>query len=126
MSLLDQAAADLASILTDAVGGFAVPVHVTDPGERSATVNGLATDIGVSVDPETGLAVAARKASVTLSIAALRAAGFTDNPRGTGSDKARPWRVMFTLPTGEQRYEVAGATMPDKLGCIVCFLKAYG
>lgn len=125
MSLFDTAAADLASILSDAVGGFAVPVTVVDPDQNQATVNGMVADIGLSVDANTGVAVAARKSSVTLPLSALREASLRA-PEGVGDDQRRPWVVSFKMPgqTRARTFKVV-ETMPDQLGCIVCFLQAY-
>lgn len=122
MGLLEQAAADLVAILSDDVGGFAVAIRVIDPDDNAATINGLATHIGVTVDPETGLTVAGQKSSVALPIAKLREAGLK-NPRGVSDDNLRPWRVR--VPSwGDMTFKVS-TVMPDKLGCVVCFLEAY-
>lgn len=121
MSLLDQAAADLRAILE---GEFAVVITVTDPDGNIATLRGLQTDIGQSIDPETGVAVAGRKASVALSIAALTEAGLGE-PRNIADRDRKPWIVVFTAPTGAlQTFKVSEA-LPDKQGCIVCMLEAY-
>jgi hypothetical protein len=125
MGLQEVAAADLAAILADDVGGFAVLITVPDPNNNQATIKGQATDIGEVIDPETGVAVAGRKASVALSIRALRAAGFATDPRGVNGSSSRPWVVEFTLPTGDAQTFKVAKTMPDKLGCLVCLLEEY-
>lgn len=123
MGLQEQAAADLVTILSDAIGGFAVAIVVIDPDGNTATVNGLATHIGMAIDPETGLTVAGQKSSVALPIAKLREAGFSKNPRPVPDESLRPWRVR--VPSwGDLTFKVE-AVMPDKLGCIVCFLESY-
>ncbi len=122
MGLLDQAAADLVSILSDTVGGFAVPIRVVDPDDNAATINGLATHIGTTIDPDTGVPVAGQKSSVALPIARLRAAGLK-NPRAVSDDNARPWRVQ--VPGWGSMWFKVSTTLPDKLGVIVCFLEAY-
>lgn len=122
MGLQEQAAADLVSILSDAVGGFAVPIRVIDSEGKTATINGFATHIGTTIDPETGLTVAAQKSSVALPIAKLREAGLA-NPRAVADDTLRPWRVVVDS-WGTQVFKVS-TVLPDKLGCVVCFLEAY-
>lgn len=122
MSLLDVAAADLRAILSDVDSGFAVPIRVISPEDTEVTVNGLATDIGMSFDPETGQAIAGRRASVALPIAELEAAG-SEEPRGAPS--GRPWRLAFALPHAEERIFKVASVMPDKLGCLVCFIEDY-
>ncbi len=120
--LLETAAVDLAEILSDDVGGFAVPITVIDPNNRRATIKGLGTDIGLTINPETGAPVAGQKISVALSIRALEAAGL-GVPYGVPSSDSRFWRVKFQLSTGrEQTFKVA-TTMPDRLGVVVCFLE---
>lgn len=124
MSLLDEAAADLQAILGDATRGFAVPITVTDPANNTAVINGLQTDVALTIDPETGVAVTGRRASVVLPIAALTAAGLGE-PRGVADSDRKPWLVRFTAPTGgEQLFKVTEA-LPDKLGCVVCLLEVY-
>ena len=125
MSLLDQAKADLQTILTDNVGGFAVPITVTDPDGNTAIINGLQSDVHLSVDPQTGGMIAGRRASVALSLASLAAAGLGE-PRGiAGSSAAKPWLIAFTTPTGKSLTMKVAEALPDELGCIVCLLEIY-
>lgn len=124
MTLLDEAAADLAAILADTVGGFSVPITLISPDGDETELVGLATDIGLTIDPDTGQAVIGRKASIALSIKALEEAEL-EQPRGVAGKMAKPWLARFTLSTGsEQTFKIA-SVMPDKLGCLVCFLEAY-
>jgi hypothetical protein len=125
VSLLDDAAADLAGILSDATGGFAVPIQVIPPRGRPALINGIAQDIGSKIDPGTGVMVSGRSASVALPILALRAAELEDPVGVAGGTDDRPWLVKFTLKTGTEQMFKVTSTMPDKLGCIVCFLDEY-
>ncbi len=124
MSLLDQAKADLQAILTDNVGGFAVPITVTNPGGFSAIVNGQQTSIGIVIDPQTGMPVAGRKVSVALSIAALTAAGLAE-PKGVSSGAGKPWLVSFALPTGATQTFKVSESLPDELGCVVLILEFW-
>jgi len=124
VNLLEQAAADLQTILTDNVGGFATPITIVSPQGLKVTINGLAADIGLSVDPDTGMSVSGQKASVALPIRSLETAGI-GQPRGVSGRDANPWLVSFTLPTGgEQTFKVSSSA-PDKLGCLVCFLEYF-
>jgi hypothetical protein len=124
VSLLDLAAADLRTIVEDASGGFAVPVTVIDPNGDSVVLNGLQNDVAYTIDPETGLAVSGRRVSVTLSLVSLEEAGL-GQPCGIPDKSRKPWRMMFTAPTGaEQTFKVVDA-LPDKLGCLVCILEVY-
>lgn len=125
MGFLETAAADLAGILSDDVGGFAVPIQIVDPNNNTATVNGIANEIGFKIDPETGVAVSGQKATVALSLRAIDAAGL-GQPRGIAAGDKRPWSMTFQLPAmrDAQTFKVA-STMPDQLGCLVCFLEIY-
>lgn len=124
MSLLDQAAADLRAILTDSAGGFAVPITVTDPAGHTGTVNGLQTDIGHSIDPETGMTIAGRRVSVSLSIPALAAVGL-GVPQGVPESNKKPWVVTFTPTGGSAQTFKVSEVLPDKLGIAVCILEVY-
>ena len=122
--MLDEAAADLAAILADDVGGFAVPIMLTDPDGNTAIVNGLATDIGLTYHPESGVAVSAQKISVALPISALDSVGI-GRPRGIGDRGGRPWFVTFKLPNNEELTYKVASSMPDALGCLICFVELY-
>lgn len=123
MSLRDQAAADLRAIL-EAEGDFAVPITVTSPEGVSATLLGLVADIGQSLDPETAQAVAARRASVSLSTSALNEAGLAI-PRAMPSETRKPWRLTWTGHDGLPRSFTIIESMPDELGIVVCLLEVY-
>lgn len=124
MTLLDEAAADLAAILADTVGGFSIPITLTDPDGEETELVGLATDIHLTIDPDTGQAVVGRKASIALSLIELEAAGL-EQPRGIAGRAVKPWLATFTLATGAEQTFKISSVMPDKLGCLVCFLEIY-
>lgn len=118
MSILAQAAADIRSILGDVSGGFAAPIRFISPDGHEATINGFQSDIGLSMDPDTGVMVAGRKATVAVSQLDLAAAGL-EVPEGIPDDDCQPWLIRWTPPIGgEQTMKVVSA-MPDKLGCVV-------
>lgn len=123
MSLLDQAALDLRAIITDPAG-FGVPVTVTDPDGVTATLVGLQNDVSLSIDPQTGIMISGRRASVAFSIQALAAAGLGE-PRAVADGARKPWRVSFTTPTGKALVMKVAEANPDELGCIVCLLETY-
>jgi hypothetical protein len=122
--LLDEAAADLREILNDVDGGFATPITITNPEGVSAVVNGLQTDIGLSIDPETGLSVSGRRASVAVSLADLAEAGLAI-PENVPEKTRTPWLVEWTPPTGAAQVMKVTDTQPDKLGCVVLQLERY-
>jgi hypothetical protein len=124
VSLRQQAAADLLGIVEDA-DGFGWPITVTNPIGTTLAMIGLSTDIGQTIDPETGQAVAGRRASVALSIARLEAAGM-GIPRNIAEKASKPWVITFADISGASHtYKVATA-MPDiAIGCVTCMLESY-
>lgn len=125
MGLLEKAAADLAGILSDSVGGFALPIQIVDPNGNTATVNGLAADIGTAINPDTGQIVAGRTVSVALPLRGLAAAGLGQPVGIAAGASRRPWTCSFTLPTGDEQTFRVARTKPDRLGCLVCDLELY-
>lgn len=124
MSLRDQAAADLRAFLEDTEDGFAIPITVTDPAGTSVELAGFAADIGQTFDPDTGQAVAGRRASVAISIAALLEAGI-GTPKGIANSSTRPWVVAWTGADGVERHFKVSQAMPDELGVVTCILEVY-
>lgn len=125
MGLREQAALDLIGILEDQSGGFGWPITVTNPAGVSLDIVGFSTDIGLSVDPETGMAISARKASVALPIARLYAAGFA-LPRAVADTSTKPWLIRFADIHGRPHlFKVQEAEPDTALGIITCQLEAY-
>lgn len=125
MSLRAQAAADLLGILEDVDGGFGWAITVTDPTGTTVNMTGFSTDIGTTIDPETGVLVAGRRASVALPIARLTALGL-GMPRGVASETSRPWVVTFNDISGAARTYKVSQALPDRaIGCVTCMLEAY-
>lgn len=125
MSLRVQAAADLLIILQDPTTGFGWPITLVSPDGKTATFVGFSTDIGVTLDPETGVFVSGRKASVALSIEALKQAGF-GIPRAIADRNLKPWLVRFDDIHGKsQLFKVSEANPDTAIGCVTCLLEAY-
>jgi len=125
MGLRQQAAADLRTILEDDGGGFGWPITITDPTGVTASLKGRTTDIGHTIDPQTGAAVVGRMASVALPLAALTEAGL-GIPRGSADDKATPWVVSFAGLDGTAYMFKVMEGRPDRaLGVVVCMLEQY-
>lgn len=126
MGLREQAAADLKIILEDSAAGFGMVIRLIDPAGRDASLTGFTTDVFQGLDPETGVQVSGRIASVALSIKAIRDAGFPNLPRGVGEQSEKPWIVEFDDAAGVlHRFKVSEA-MPDRaIGIITARLEAY-
>ena len=126
MSLRDVAEADLNGILEDSVTGFGYPIIVTSPDKVSKPLKGFSKDISFSIDPDTGLAVSSRTASVALRISSLIAAGFDTLPKGIQDSKSKPWLIEFNDINGNPFKFKVQEGHPDRgLGIITCTLEIY-
>lgn len=125
MGLREQAAADLAAILEDREGGFGWDLTVTDPAGTSAALVGTSTDVGLTLDPDTGMAVSGRQASVAIRIASLTAASL-GVPTGIADQASKPWLVAFDDIDGASHTFKVVEAQPDRaIGVVVCLLEAY-
>lgn len=99
---------------------------VTDPVGVAAELTALVTDHFSAIDPETGIPVAGRTASVTISMGSLDDAGMA-LPSGVMDPAALPWRVTFAGADGvTQTYRVT-EVLPDRsIGAVVCRLEFFG
>lgn len=125
MNLRAQAALDLVAILSDETTGFAWPISLTNPDGVTVELTGFSTDIGQTINPDTGQVVSGRQASVALSTAMLGALNI-GIPRGISDSGHKPWVVRFADIHGAvQTYKVQEA-MPDRaLGLVTCVLETY-
>jgi len=71
MSIRQLAESDLGAILEDSAMGFGWPITVTDPSGFSVGLIGFSDDISQVIDPDTGVAVSGRLATVALRISSL-------------------------------------------------------
>lgn len=125
MSLRQQAAAYARAFLEDSASGFGWPVTVTDPDGNTGELTGYWNDISHSIDPQTGLLVSGRTASVVLSLASLTAAGL-GAPHAIADGAKRPWLIEVADLTGNpQTFKVREANPDNALGIIVCVLEGY-
>lgn len=124
MSLRQQAHTDLQAILGD-TEGFGWAISVTSPAGVTAQLTGFATDIGQTIDPETGQAVSGSTASVALRIAELKTAGL-GIPKNVADGAGKPWVVVFDDIHGTQRTFKVIDSMPDyAIGIVTCMLESY-
>jgi hypothetical protein len=124
MGIREQAALDARTIIEDSTDGFGWPVTVISPAGLSRSLTGLTTDIGRTIDPETGQAVSARHASATLSIAALTEAGLAI-PQGVADASSKPWIIEFEDTAGNMQSFKVSASLPDRaVGLVVLHLEA--
>lgn len=120
MGLREQAALDSQAILGD-TSGFGWPFTLTSPAGVTTALVGLTTDISVTIDPETGVAVTGRKASVVVSLASLPVL-----PETVPERERRPWIVSFTSPHGTIGSWKVIEVLPDRaVGVVVLLLEGY-
>lgn len=125
MSLRRVAEADLGFIVEDCETGFGWPLTLTAPDGTSIEVVGMSNDISQVIDPETGVIVSGRLASIAIRMSTLKARGF-DQPVGIADAKSKPWVVEFDDIGDEYCQFKISESNPDRaIGLIVCFLEAY-
>lgn len=125
MSLRQLAEADLGTILEDGVTGFGWPITITDPAGNAGTLTGFSDDIAQVIDPDTGMAVSGRLASVALRISSLALEGLT-LPKGIADAGSKPWVIEFDDINGNAYKFKVSQSNPDRaLGLVTCLLELY-
>jgi hypothetical protein len=120
MGLREQATLDARAILED-TSGFAWPVTLTSPAGVVSSLQGFTADVGQIIDPETGQAVAGRRASVTLARAALPAL-----PEAVADKGRKPWLASFADSRGAvQQWKVIEVLPDAAIGVVVLLLELY-
>lgn len=122
MGLRAIATADARRIVENATdAGFSVPVTLTTPAGDELAVGALTTDIATTIDPETGVAVIARRASVTVALGAL-----TSMPAAVADGSSAPWLATYADAAGVVATWKVIEVIPDRtLGLVVLLLEAY-
>lgn len=125
MGLREQAAQDLGAILEDSAYGFGWDITVKDPDGVSADLTGFSNDISSIIDPDTGLAVSGRSASVALRVSSLCLAGL-GLPVGITDAKLKPWVILFKdISLNAFKFKVQQSNPDRTLGMVVCLLELY-
>ncbi|AUR81576.1 hypothetical protein NVP1009O_09 [Vibrio phage 1.009.O._10N.261.51.C9] len=125
MNLRQLAEQDLTVTLEDADNGFGWPVTLVDPSGASANLTAQSQDIGLIVDPDTGVAVSGRTAAAVLRVSTIEACGLAV-PEGEPRASTRPWRIVFTSTNGvETMFKVDDASRDRILGTVTLQLGVY-
>lgn len=125
MGLRQQAAADLRAIVEDDTSGFGWPIRITNPDGESIDIVGLSTDVATVIDPDTGMAVKGRNASIAVALGTLEDEGF-EIPKGITDATSKPWVVRFDDIQGTAHtFKVMDAEPDRAIGVVVCLLEAY-
>jgi len=125
MSLRALAESDLEFLVEDDSNGWAMPIELKDPAEKtSVDLRGLSNDIYEAIDPDLGIVVSGRTATVTIRISTLVAQGFT-LPVGIVKTDSRPWTVEFKdLAGNDYLFKVVEARPDRGVGVVTCILEA--
>ena len=125
MGLRALAETHLGLILENQSTGFGWPITVTDPSGNQGSLVGSSADISQSIDPETGVIVSGRLATVALRIGALADAGL-GIPEGISDNTSKPWLVQFDDINGNAYTFKVAQSNPDRtIGCVYCRLEGY-
>jgi hypothetical protein len=95
MGLRDVAFSDCGNILRD-TAAFGTPITLTSPAGVVTSVNGNTNDVRFTIDPETGVAVVARRVSVAVHLSNL-----PELPAAVPDNGSPPWIVSFRQPSGD-------------------------
>lgn len=126
MNLRTLAEADLGFILENKATGFGWDITLTNPEGKTELLTGFSQDIALAIDPDTGVLVSGRTASIALRIGLLRAKGFTENPRNISDETKKPWMVGFRDINGTPCLFKVMKSNPDAMiGCVTLLLETY-
>ena len=125
MGLRETVESDIRKILTDTSScGFGWPVTVKAPDGTTACLTGHSTDVGATIDPDTGQAIAGRSASVSLPLCDLQARSMP-MPVAVSDPAKRAWMVRFDDIRGTQHSFKVMDVLPDRAaGVVVLLLEA--
>ena len=127
MSLWDVAERDLADTLEDTAQGFGKTIRLQPPGDPAAAedLSGQAIDVAQTQDPETGIMIAGRTASVVLRIRTILA-HFDSIPVGVSDPNSEPWLVTVADSEGTDiTYKVASSLRDRSLGTVTLELELW-
>ena len=125
MSLRVLAEADLAHILEDGKSGPGHNITLARPDGLSADFIGASSDIGQLIDPDTGVAVSGRQATISLRMSTVLQKLYA-LPVGVTDSSSKPWVAMFADVLGQTHTFKIVEAMPDRsLGVINCTLELY-
>ena len=120
-----MAEADLGNILEDDLTGWGWAIELTNPSSKTETLTGYSNDISQVVDPDTGVVVSGRSASISIRIQSLYDKGL-EIPRGIVDSSSKPWIVKFDDINGvAYTFKVAESNPDRALGVVTCVLEAY-
>ena len=126
MNLRKIAETDLGRIL-ESESGFRWPIQLTSPDGISKELMGLTNDIFHVIDPDTGMMVSGRTASIALRIETIdQAFPGKGLPKAIANTSEKPWRVGFSDINGSPHKFTVSESNPDRtIGILACILESY-
>jgi hypothetical protein len=131
MNLRDLAEQDLSMILEDNINGFGCEITLISPDGVnsddliSGGLIGYSNDISQVIDPDTGMIVSGRSASVSIRISTLILAGMT-LPKGIADTNFKPWVVKFKdINLDPFTFKVQQSNPDRTLGIVTLLLELY-
>jgi hypothetical protein len=125
MTLRLVAETDLKYILENDMCGFGWPIIIIDPVDVAVQMVGFSNDIGQTIDPDTGMLVSGRVASVALRLSTIQNFGLSI-PQGISDSNSKPWRVLFDDINGNPYTFKVIQSNPDRgLGIVTLLLSKY-
>lgn len=125
MGIRSLAQSDLTAILNDSESGFGWTMLITAPDQTAAEFKGFSTDIAFVIDPDTGVPVSGRTASVAISLSDVACQGM-EIPRGIQDQSKKPWVVEFNdINNNPYKFKVMSSHPDRMLGMLVLQLEFY-
>ncbi len=126
MGLRTTAENDLAFILENKDCGFGFDITVTDPSGTTADLVGFSNDISQVIDPDTGMIVSGRAASVAIRMTSLNTVFSNVLPVGISDASSKPWIVEFLDIAGfPHKFKVIKSNPDRALGVVTLLLDVY-
>ena len=125
MGLREQIEADLGYIIEGDALGFGWPITVTNPDGENFSFSGLSDDIAQLIDPETGMLVSGRMASVAIRISSIYAQGLPI-PKAISDTSGKPWLITFLDINGIScTFKIAQSNPDRAIGLVTFLLENY-
>ena len=122
MNIRQLAQTHLAKILDSDSIGNSQSVFLTSPANVTETIEASTSDVSSLIDPQTGVAVRGRHATITIRIGLLTERGL-EIPRGTEDTTKKPWLVSFDDINGDRwEFKVDDSHIDRTLGIVTCDL----
>lgn len=127
MSIRKQATKDLEKILESDKSGFGWDIKLTAPDGVTKDFIGFSNDVAVVIDPDTGVIVSGRTASIALNISSInKAFPGKELPRGIANSSMKPWLVEFyDVNENNHKFKISESNPDRALGIITCILELY-